>query len=91
MKFSMTRPHPIFKPVSSTSSDQRPWMVIHDPSGDFCGRLFRSIDLERSPNWDNGTIFWNIRTGQVRVWRYGIFDKLIPQEQKKRKSCQSSS
>lgn len=63
--------------------EKRPWRVLHDPSGDFSGRQFRSADLDRCNNWDNGTVFWNSETGQVRIWRLGKFEKMIPGKKEK--------
>lgn len=83
VRSGMAGAYPWNTQISMPQSEQRPWMVIYDPSGDFTGGLFRAIDLEHSSTWDNGTIFWNIHTGQVRVWRHGKFDRLIPLEQKK--------
>lgn len=61
-------------------TNQSPWMVIHDPSGDFLWRCFRSVDLQRrySHCWPDGIIFWNTRRGEVRIWQNGCYRTLTP-------------
>lgn len=41
------------------------WLVVADPSGDFLGRRFRHRDL--SGEWMQGLVFWNCRSGEVRL------------------------
>lgn len=55
--------------------DAAPWLVIHDPSGDFLGRRFRLLDLT-APQWEEGTIFWHTAQGDVRIWRNGKYHAL---------------
>jgi len=60
--------------------NQSPWVVIHDPSGDFLWRRFRVIDLaqEFSNCWPEGIIFWNAMGGEVRIWQEGRYRTLRP-------------
>ncbi len=60
--------------------ENRPWMVVHDPSGDFAWRHFREIDLasSTSPQWEDGTIFWHRQRGELRIWKDGAYHKLMP-------------
>jgi hypothetical protein len=47
------------------------WMVSYHPEDmDFTGRKFRSSDIEYG-SWPEGTVFTNVSTGEVRVWRNG--------------------
>lgn len=65
--------------------DQSPWLVIHDPSGDFQGRRFRLLDLQYS-DWPEGTIFWHALRGEVRVWRGGQYQTFCTRGRKGRKA-----
>jgi hypothetical protein len=59
--------------------DSRPWLVVHDPEGDFQGRRFRGIDLQCcNENWPEGMIFWNSQTGALRIWRGGKYSSMLP-------------
>jgi hypothetical protein len=45
------------------------WMVSYHPEdGSFAGRKFRSSDIQYG-SWPEGTVFTNISTGEVRVWK----------------------
>jgi hypothetical protein len=45
------------------------WMVSYHPEdGSFTGRKFRSSDIQYG-SWPEGTVFTNISTGEVRVWK----------------------
>ncbi|MFZ5882471.1 MAG: hypothetical protein ACOYYI_01675 [Chloroflexota bacterium] len=61
-----------------------PWVVIHDPSGDFLGRRFRGADLDKTveAHWEDGTIFWHAARGEVRIWRGGTYRTLTPRRSK---------
>jgi hypothetical protein len=53
----------------------RPWLVIEDPSGDFIGRQFQTVDLQSSAEnftWPNGIRFMNIKTEQIKMYRNGV-------------------
>jgi len=59
--------------------ESRPWLVIHDPSGDFRDSAFRAIDLDVClGGWPEGIIFWHRGSGEVRVWRCGKYRRLVP-------------
>lgn len=52
-------------------TDRYEWLVSYCPEDpDLVGRKFRSPDLQYG-TWPEGTIFTNIQTGEVRVWRGG--------------------
>jgi len=72
----------------SLSQTAHPWMVIHDPSGDFLGRCFRNSDLAvknaQEAQWEDGTIFWHIRQGDLRIWNNGRYKILYPMAAKKK-------
>ena len=55
-----------------------PWLVIADPSGDFLGRCFRSLDLNTRYNshWPIGIVFENERTGERKRWTGKRFVKV---------------
>lgn len=56
----------------SEPATRRPWLVLHDPSGDFKGSRLRaedvSLHLAVQP-WPDGMIVWHERCGEVRIWR----------------------
>jgi hypothetical protein len=62
--------------------DSSPWLVVHDPEGDFSNRRFREIDLQRDDNWPEGTIFWHGCTGALRIWKGGKFIPMFPKPKK---------
>jgi hypothetical protein len=66
------------------SNEARPWLVVHDPSGDFENSAFRLVDLLYSQEWPEGIIFWNRGSGEIRVWRAGRYRRLAPMPNKKR-------
>lgn len=53
----------------------RPWLVIEDPSGDFLGRQFQTVDLQFSAEnftWPNGIRFMNVKTEQIKKYQNGV-------------------
>lgn len=45
------------------------WMISYHPEdGSFTGRKFRSSDIQYG-SWPEGTVFTNVSTGEVRVWK----------------------
>jgi len=67
-------------PAARKKQEKREWLVIFDPSGDFVGRAFRNFDLFPG-GWDDGTLFWNVRNGRLRMWKDGRFFR-FPRETK---------
>jgi hypothetical protein len=67
-----------------SSNEARPWLVVHDPSGDFKDSTFRLVDLLYSQEWPEGIIFWHRSNGEIRVWRAGRYLRLAPMLNKKR-------
>jgi hypothetical protein len=67
-----------------SSNEARPWLVVHDPSGDFKDSAFRLADLLYSQEWPEGIIFWHRSSGEIRVWRAGAYQRLFPHSNKKR-------
>lgn len=65
-------------PLPEKPCEARPWLVVHDPEGDFQGRTFRGIDLRQAGNWPPGTIFWNSQTGALRILRGGVYKAMLP-------------
>jgi hypothetical protein len=66
------------------SNEARPWLVVHDPSGDFKDSTFRLVDLLYSQEWPEGIIFWHRSSGEIRMWRAGRYRRLAPMLNKKR-------
>jgi len=61
------------------SYESRPWLVIHDPSGDFLNSTFRAIDLDVClGGWPEGIIFWHRGSGEIRIWRGNRYTRLSP-------------
>jgi len=58
--------------------ESRPWLVIHDPSGDFRDSTFRAIDLDVCLGWPEGIIFWHRGSGEIRIWRGNRYTRLSP-------------
>jgi len=63
------------KPGRRGRTANKPWEVIHDPSGDFSGRLFRSFTLTGAAKnyWPEGIVFKNTKTGEIKTWTDGKF------------------
>jgi hypothetical protein len=61
--------------VFPTNDKSHPWLVIEDPSGDFIGRRFQTVDLQCSAEnftWPNGIRFMNTKTEQIKTYQNGI-------------------
>jgi len=72
---------------AARSHEARPWLVIHDPSGDFENSAFRMVDLLYSQEWPEGIIFWHRVSGEVRVWRAGRYQRLSPNSSLKKRGA----
>lgn len=59
--------------------DEFVWLVSFCSDKELIGRKFRAPDVEYG-TWPEGTIFTNVRTGQVRVWQ-GARSNVVHQPQ----------
>lgn len=65
--------------------ERRVWKVIADPSGDFIGGFFRTMDIAYKPelaHWEIGTKFQNTKTGVTKTWNGTGFDVYDPRKVK---------
>lgn len=69
--------------VTRHRNEPRPWVVLHDPSGDFAGNFLRADDVSShlaAQPWPDGMIVWHSGRGEVRIWRRGKWDILSPKK-----------
>lgn len=57
--------------MTGVQQDERfEWLVSFCRDREMIGRKFRPSDIQYG-HWPEGTVFTNVRTGEVRVWHAG--------------------